>query len=590
MADSLLFKIAADLDAKGFKEAGAAVRKVDADQKKAGEQAEKHKKKVDALKGAYQALLGIGIVAFFKSAVDEQVKVERSQFLLGQRVENTGKKWVDLKDRVLEYNAAMSQMTGVAEDEINDALARLIDSMGDVGKAQEFLGATLGLARAQGLSYATAAEQVGRASLGVAEFTKTLAERIGITGEKSKDAEFVLAALQKRFGTLAQEENTADKAFAQFRNEMNKWKEDIGKGIIPAVQKFMEWLRRLARAGSAAIDLLAVRFAKLVVTASTAFEVIKQSAQGNFRAAGLAIKNAGKAMGALNKDLDAAAAAFKAAFTEPLDAIDKLPDALEKGIKAMQPLTARFLKMQAEFRAAQAEGDAERLEQMLEALEQEKEIREKAVADQMAAEGFNREQIDAMVLESDAALNADREKLAAQFLAKRTAMFFQAGAIVGVASAKALQGDVNAWKDASIQIIDIIAQQAQAAVMANAITGASKEVATKGIAGIATGAAAIAWGVAQTAAIAGLAQAAKGAIGATGGGGGAAAPAAAGPAAQPAAQAAAPAAEAQQQMLIVNVTGDFIGEPEFIDKLGQRITERVENNDLRMVASAVTPQ
>lgn len=591
MADSLLFKIASDLDAKGFSDAAAAVRKVDKGQKAAGEQAEKHKKKVDGLKVAYQALLGLGIVAFFKSAVDEAVKVERSQFLLGQRVENTGKKWVDLKGRVLEYNAAMSQMTGVAEDEINDALSRLVDSMGDVGKAQEFLGATLGLARAQGLSYATAAEQVGRASLGVAEFTKTLAERIGITGEKSKDAEFVLATLQKRFGTLAQEEDTAAKNFAQFNNEMKKWREEIGTGIIPAVQKFMGWLRRLARAGDAVIDGMSVGFAMLSTRATGAFEIIKQAAQGNFKAAQVAMNTMISTLKELEKEGDAASAALKAAFTEPLDAIDKLPDALARGVKEMQPLTATFLKMQAEFRAAQAEGDAARLEQLLMALEQEKEVRAKLVADQMAAEGFSREQINAMIIESDAALNKDREKLAAQFLAKRTAMFFQAGQIVGVATAKSLQGDVTAWKQASIQIIDVIAQQAQAAIMANAIQGASKEVATKGIVGIATGAAAIAWGVAQSAAVAGLAQAAKGAIGATGGGGGAgAAPAAAGPAAQPTAQAAAPAAVEQQQMLIVNVTGDFIGEPEFIDRLGQRITERVENNDLRMVASAVTPQ
>lgn len=588
MADNLLFRIASDLEAKGFNDAAAAVRKIDKDQKAAGKQAEGHKKKVDALKGAYAALLGLGIVAFFKSAVDEAVKVERSEFLLGQRVENTGKKWADLKKEVLGYNAVMSAMTGVAEDEINDALSRLTDSMGDVGKAQEFLGATLGLARAQGLSYATAAEQVGRASLGVAEFTKTLAERIGITGEKSRDAEFVLATLQKRFGTLAQEEDTVAKKQAQFTNEMKKWKEEIGTGVIPAVIKVMEWLRRLARAGGASIDILAVKWAKLGVRVSTIFEVIKQVAQGNMKAAELAMVNGARAMAELDKEGQKAGAALKAAFTAPLDAIDKLPDTLARGIKAMQPLTAQFLKMQAEFRASQAEGDAERLEQLLEALEREKEIRAKAVADQMAAEGFNREQINAMILESDAALNADRERIAQQFLAKRTAMFFQAGQIVGVASAKALQGDVNAWKEASIQIIDIISQQAQAAVMANAIQGASKEIATKGIAGIATGAAAIAWGVAQTAAIAGLAQAAKGAIGAAGGG--AAAPAAAGPAAQPAAAAAAPAAEAQQQMLIVNVTGDFIGEPEFVDRLGQRISERVENNDLRVVASAVTPQ
>lgn len=583
MADNLLFKIASELDEKGFKAAAKEVRNIKKRQDEAGKSTDKWKGKTDLLKGAWQGLIGIGIISFFKSAVDEQVKVERSQFLLGQRVENTGKKWADLKANVMEYNAAMSQMTGVAEDEINDALARLIDSMGDVGKAQEFLGATLGLARAQGLSYATAAEQVGRASLGVAEFTKTLAERIGITGEKSRDAEFVLATLQKRFGTLAQDEDTAAKGFAQFNNEMKKWKEEIGSGVIPAVQKVMEWLRRLARAGSAAMDLLIIRTIQYAEIQMGAFRAIKQAARLNFKAAQVEIAATMRVMKDLNVEAKAAGEAMKAAFTEPLDAIDKLPETVERGVKAFQPLTARFLKMQAEFRAGQAQNDADRLKQLNEALEQEKGVRAAAIDAQMAAEEFSLKQREDMIKESNAAINAAIERNNRAALAKRAALYQQFGNILGVATAKGLQGDVNAWKQASIQIIDIIAQQTQAIVMANAIAGASQEVKKHGIAGIATGALALGWGAIQVAGIAALAQAAKGAIG---GGGDAGAPAPSAPAAATAA--AAPAATAQQptaQGLTVIVQGDFIGEEQWVANLAQRLNQTVENKGTRLVAT-----
>lgn len=586
MADELLFRIASELKAQGFNEAAAAVRKIDDDQKKAAKSAKGWKDQTTNVKMAWQGLIGLGIVAFFKSTIDEAAKMERSQFLLGQRVENTGRKWIEAKDNVTAFNQAMSQMAGVAEDEVNDALSRLIDSTGDVGRAQELLGASLGFARAKGISYAQAAEQIGRASLGVTEFTKTMAEQIGITGEKAKDSEFVLATLQERFGSLAQEEDTAQKRFAQFGNELNKVKEEIGKGVMPAVILFIGWLRRLGRAGSAAIDIMNVAFASLVVGAQGTFEAIKNFAQGNFKAASLAVKNMGTALRELEMDGMKAKKALKDAFTEPLDAIKKLPPALEQGTKELKELTPQFKKMLAELRFAQADSDAERLVQLNEALEQEKAIRAEAIAARMGAEGFAIEQIEAMVKQSNAAIDAEQDRNNKAAIAKRVQFSLQAGQIIGVATAKALQGNVNAWKEASIQIIDMIAAQAQAAIVANAITGASKEVATKGIAGIATGAAAIAWGVAQAAVVAGLAQAAKGAIG---GGGAGAAPAAggaagAGPAAQPAAQAVAPAGR-EAQTIIIQVSGDMIGDDEFIDKLGQRISQRVENNDLRVVAS-----
>ena len=584
---SLLFKIATDLDAKGFKDAAKHVRQMEKDAKGNAKATDEWRGKTDKLKMAYQGIIGLGIVAFYKNLIDETVKLEQSEFLLGQRVENTGLKWDEQKEKVLAYNKVLSEMTGISYPEVNDALARLIDSTNDTGKAQEYLAATLGLARAQGISYATAAEQVGRATLGVTEFTKTLAERIGIAGEKARDVSFVLTTFKERFGELAIEEDTAAKNIGKFKNALQMAKAEAGEGLIPALTLVMKVLVDLGKVVNEIITLFAAGFALIVMTVQTSWDEIRALFTGGWDAAKQASLAGQKGqILLLNEMADAAGRAWKIASGQ--EAADKeLPDTLDKFVKGHQKLTAQFRKMQAELLAEQAIGTEERVAHLLEAIEAEKEIQAKAIADRMAAEGYGAEQINAMIAKSNAALHSKQNKLLQHSLMKRTQMYMQFGQIVGTATGASLTGQVDAWKQASVQIIDMIAQRAQAAIMANVIQGASVEVGNKGIIGLATGAGLLAWGVAQAATVAGLAAAAKGAIGASGGSaGGAAAPSMGGGSA-PSATAAAAVEPEEKSTVRVVIMGDMYGEEEFVNRMAEKLSAVVENNDVRLVATQI---
>ena len=170
---------------------------------------------------------------------------------------------------------------------------------------------------------------------------------------------------------------------------------------------------------------------------------------------------------------------------------------------------------------------------------------------------------------------------------KRVALAAQFGALLGTATAKMLRGEKDAWKDMLSSVIDMMAQQAQAAIIINGLEGYSAEL-KKGVVGFATGAVILAETVAKAAAVAGIAELAKGAI-AGGGGGGVSSPAAAGGgggfATTTATTPPEAAPERKQATVQVNITGDLYGEPAFVDRLAEKISSAVENRDVRLIAT-----
>jgi len=145
---------------------------------------------------------------------------------------------------------------------------------------------------------------------------------------------------------------------------------------------------------------------------------------------------------------------------------------------------------------------------------------------------------------------------------------------------KALAGDKEAFKSWAKDTVDQVAKKTESATMMNAIQGASEQVAIGDWPGAA---ASLAWGAAQVAGIEALASVVGGASGggasSSGGStGGAAAPATA------AAPAAAGSAASQAGALTVNIQGDYIGDPAFINRLAEKLSAAVENQNVRLVA------
>jgi len=567
MAD-LTFKIASDLEEAGFKDAAEHVRKVGGETKKTGEESKKAAKGVDKLQLAYSAMVGLGVLAFFKDAVDESARNEQAMFLLQQRVENTTLAWDKAASKVEAFTSAIEQTTRFSSEEAANALSTLTDNTGDLRQAQELMNSTMGLAIARNMDLAAAAEIVGGTAAGVQGKMGELAEVMGQDASKAKDLDKLLGDLDSRFGKLATNEDTLIAKQKKFGNQLNNFKDQVGDFFRPAVGEVMDAIGRLLKVLDHAVAAWVAGWVAMWNAVTLKFGEAKSSMK-------LVQQELGLALDAIAGKLDGVG-----------DATDNLVDKTK--VKGKE-LSEEYLNLIATLNAETNKLMAGGFEQELAALDSQYEAKLEKMIESMNRERIAKEEQQRILSAMDANHEAKQFAIAKTHFQKRAALYAKFGTILGVTTAKMLAGDVSAWKTAAGQVIDIVASETSAIVMSRAIAGAGQEVAKKGYAGLITGAGLIAWGAAKVAVIQGLAQAAKGAL--TGGGGASTAPTGGGGGASPggyepvSTPAAAPAAT--QKSVIVDVRGDFYGEPAFVDRLAERISEAVEDRDVRLVSRQV---
>ncbi len=568
----LQFEIAAKLEKAGFKDAATHVKKIASETEKAGKAAKGSAKGTDLLKTAYTGLVGVGILAFFKSAIDAAMEAEESQAMLAQRIDTAGVSWNENRKKINAYTAALQDSTRFSQGEAEGALTNLIDQTNNVRQSQELLTLAMDLAIAKNIELGAAADIVGGAAQGVQGKLGQLAEMMGKDASEAKNAAEMLGMLEDRFGGMAQKEDTAAASMAKFKNASQSFREELGGFFLPLVTEVMDAIVKLGKTMDFVIAALVggiIAFASAVT--------------GDFSVA-------------------------KAALVEAGDELEKAWIMLSQGppktdlkINLVDPTISAAKMMTAEMLALQIKLADETLAIQNNLILGQDELL-------LAAHESRVEKLRAMkdfefLAEKDklklmAALNkryqADVAAMEKAAMSRRILVAAQYANIVGTAVGNMLAGQKDSWKDATRAIVDMISQQAQAAVIANTIQGASKEFATKGIYGFVTAAPIIGWGLAQVGAIAAAAAAAKGAIGSGSGGTLSAPSASSGPGiglgggsggGGGAAPAIAPASATETRVVNVNIYGDQYGETEFIERLGERLSAAVENADLRLVAT-----
>ncbi len=570
----LQFEIAANLEKAGFKDAAKHVKKIASETEGAGKASVKASKGTDLLKTAYTGLLGIGVIAFFKDAIDSAAKAEEITDQLARRVETAGVSWSENRRKIQAYTAALQEVTRFSQEEAEVALTHLIDQTNNVRESQELLTLAMDLSIAKNIDLAAASDLVGGVAQGVSGKLGQLAEMLGLDASEAKNAAEMMQLLEDRFDGVARAEENLISKQLKFKNASADFKKQVGEGFSPAMVIIME---SLVKGGKL--------FGKFIDIWSAGWIAFGAAVTGNFDTARNALSNIRIELTNMKKiwegkdiktDLEAnlvdpTVSAAKKMTQEMIAWKKKLADEVTAIDQNM------IFSDEARILAAH-----DRRKEQLTAMKDFELLSEKDKLDLM--KGLNeRYQADVAALEQ--ASMSRRVQVAAQF-----------ANVIGTGVGNMLAGQKDAWRDASKAIIDMIAQQTQAAVIANTIQGASKEFAEKGIYGFVTAAPIIAWGLAQVGAIAAAAAAAKGAIGSgssgtpstpsasagpgvgLGGGGGGSIPAST------------PAAESSTRVVNVNIYGDQYGEQEFIERLGERLSSAVENADLRLVATQTSEE
>jgi hypothetical protein len=189
-----------------------------------------------AAAGAYAVKIGIEGV---KAAIED----EKAQTQLALALENaTGATTAQIaatEQSILQ----MSLATGVADDQLRPALARLVRSTSDTEKAQELLAVALDVATATGKPLETVANALGKAYDGNTAALGKLG--IGLSAAELKTMDFtqVQSKLSDLFGgAAARNAETYAGRIARMQVAFDEAKETIGFALLPILEKFMTFI------------------------------------------------------------------------------------------------------------------------------------------------------------------------------------------------------------------------------------------------------------------------------------------------------------------------------------------------------------
>jgi len=196
-----------------------------------------------AINVAKAAWAGIrGIVGWFAESISMAAKNARAVNMLAAAYQNVGLTSAGAIDAAKKFASEMQNLTGIADEAFLDG-QRLLANYGVVGaKAQEAIRAAYALSVSQGMDFESALMQIAKAAAG----STAALSRYGIVlGDGVKEGEkfdAVLKQINDRFGASAQATmgDMTTKVNA-LRQEWGDFREYIGRDLIPALQKVIEY-------------------------------------------------------------------------------------------------------------------------------------------------------------------------------------------------------------------------------------------------------------------------------------------------------------------------------------------------------------
>jgi len=192
---------------------------------------------------AYQA--GQALVGFAKMAAQD----EKSTKQLALSIRASTKATDAQIESVNDWIDTVQRATGVADDDLRPAYARIIRSTKDFDKAQRLLRLALDVSAATGKPLKTVTEALSKAYDGSTAAVGKLG--LGYDKAKLKGMEFnkLQQDLEKRFsGSALDNANTFEGTMARFRITMDELKETLGAAILPYMKRLAEYGIQIADA------------------------------------------------------------------------------------------------------------------------------------------------------------------------------------------------------------------------------------------------------------------------------------------------------------------------------------------------------
>lgn len=196
------------------------------------------------------AVLGALAVAG-KSAATAAAEDEAAQVKLAGALERTAGATAAQVAGAEAYISKLSLQTGIADDELRPALAKLASATGSVGLAQKDLGLALDISAQSGKSVEVVSKALAGAYDGKTAALSRLVPGLDSAMLKEKDMTAITAALADKVGGAAVEAaGTATGKYRVMQVQLGELQEGIGAGLIPIVTRMTSVVLSATKAAS----------------------------------------------------------------------------------------------------------------------------------------------------------------------------------------------------------------------------------------------------------------------------------------------------------------------------------------------------
>lgn len=366
-----------------------------------------------------------GILAFFtdsvKAAEEENQALNRLKFT----VTSMGGSWDKAKEQVMSWGTAIAATTRFSDGEAFTALDRLARITGNVTTAQKASQVAMGLSVASGKSLNETTELMANLLAGNERALIETKREFGAFAGEARTAQQALDLLNNKFGDAAFKEDSFTKQTDQLKNAFGEFKEQVGRGLIPALLPVFDILSMIMRGFRELGIVLAGLAASFVVFAEGVGAAVLKMAKLDFSGAKEKAKTLGRELVTIEQETAASIDEIEAESAKK----DLVRDSQSVQLKALRSKQEVATAEEDAKKLAQIEAE---LDQKMAGLGQDSFAKKRAMLNaEIAAE---RTKINTeLKLETDKAKALDKLKIleakSSADLAKQEVKFKTAGAL-----------------------------------------------------------------------------------------------------------------------------------------------------------------
>lgn len=250
------------------------------------------------------AVLG-GLAVAGKSAAAAAAEDEAAQVKLAGALTRTTGATAAQVAAAEAHISKLSLATGIADDELRPAMAKLASATGSVGEAQGALGLALDISAQSGKSVEVVSKALAGAYDGKTAALAKLVPGLDQATLKSKDMAAITDALSAKVGGAAVEAaGTATGKYRVMQVQLGELQEGIGAGLIPIVNRMTSAVLTVTKAASE--HTTAAKIVIGVIAALAAGVLAARAAMAVYQAGTVAVRAATAAWSAAQWLLNAA--------------------------------------------------------------------------------------------------------------------------------------------------------------------------------------------------------------------------------------------------------------------------------------------